>query len=111
MTPRRAFAALAGAIGFGEAARTARLWRDALTSHPELMRDVIALGFLEDDPVRLRAGRPAPLPADELLMRAGAQMMARAILARAGLTHEDVRAVMEDFGHEPLSGQDHPQHR
>lgn len=87
---------LVRAVGPGPAGRVCAQWRAALAERPELVRDLMQLGFLLDDDVTDREGRPTPLPADELQFRAGARALARAIFARAGVTSEE---LMEAVSH------------
>jgi hypothetical protein len=95
-----AFKALIGLVGSSRATRIAGGWARAFAEAPELKADLALLGFLEEPAVRVRGGRPAPLPADELQFREGARSLARAIMDRAGLTYEDIRDALAEMDHE-----------
>lgn len=91
------FKGLARVFGKDRAVLVAGQWREALANRPELVADLAVLGFMADSAARLRAGRPAPLPADELAFREGARQAVQAILDRAGLGWEDVQQALEDL--------------
>lgn len=95
------FKALAALVGAGRAQTVADGWRKALQDRPDLVADVAALGFLDEAPVRYRQGRPTPLPNDELQYRAGAGAVSRAILDRAGITHDELMRALEEISDAP----------
>lgn len=95
------FRALAALVGGGRAQAVADGWRAALDGRPDLVADLAALGFLDEAPVRYRQGRPSPLPNDELQYRAGAGAVARSILDRAGITHDELMRALEEMTDEP----------
>lgn len=90
-------------FGWRAVTRLAEGWR-VLAQHPEVIRDLCALGHIFEPDIDPATG--AVLSHDALVARAARKSMALLLLARAEVTHEELNLIRKETRYEEPDADD-----
>lgn len=87
------FRSTARVMGIAYTDRVCARWREVFLAHPELIQDIEIMAELDELPVDENGNSLSP---HDLAMRAGAQRVGLALLARGGVTRNRAQMIFED---------------